>query len=55
MIGAPTQWPWIWPVTVLSAIRAMLLMALCIQADLTPFTACANDNAPAVGLVLTLA
>lgn len=30
-------------------------MALCIEADRTPFTAGANDNASAVGLVLTLA
>ena len=30
-------------------------MAMCIQADRTPFTAGANDNASAVGLVLTLA
>jgi hypothetical protein len=55
LLGAITQWGWIWPATSASAIGAVLLMALCIQADRTPFTAGANDNATAVGLVLTLA
>lgn len=48
-------WSWAWWVTIPSAISAVLLAAMCIQADLTPFTAGANDNASAVGLVLTLA
>ena len=55
LLGAITQWVWIWPATSLSAIGAVLLMAMCIQADSTPFTAGANDNATAAGLVLTLA
>jgi hypothetical protein len=55
LLGAVTQWRWIWPATGVSAIGAVLLMALCLQADSTPFTAGANDNATAVGLVLTLA
>ena len=55
ILGAFTGWPWIWPATIPSAIGALLLMALCIEADRTPFTAGANDNASAVGLVLTLA
>ena len=55
LLGAMTQWGWIWPATSASAIGAVLLMALCIQADSTPFTAGANDNATAAGLVLTLA
>lgn len=55
LLGAFTGWPWIWPATIPSAIGAVLLMALCIEADRTPFTAGANDNASAVGLVLTLA
>ena len=48
-------WSWAWWVTVPSAISAILLAAMCIQADLTPFSAGANDNATAVGIVLTLA
>jgi VIT1/CCC1 family predicted Fe2+/Mn2+ transporter len=48
-------WEWIWYASIISAICAVLLAAMCIQADLTPFTAGANDNATAVGMVLTLA
>ncbi len=55
VLGAFTGWRWIWPATVPCALCAVLLMALCIQAERTPFTAGANDNASAVGLVLTLA
>jgi len=53
--GALTQWPWIWPVTILSAIAALLLAAMCIQANASPFSHGANDNASAAGLLLTLA
>jgi len=48
-------WPWAWLASVPSAVCAVLLAAMCIQAECTPFTAGANDNASAVGLVLTLA
>jgi hypothetical protein len=48
-------WSWIWYATIPTAICAVLLAALCIQADSTPFTAGANDNATAAGLVLALA
>jgi hypothetical protein len=48
-------WSWVWLATIPTALSAILLAAMCIQADLTPFTAGANDNASAVGLVLTLA
>jgi len=53
-LGIFTQWSWIWPVSAVSALSAVLLAAICIQADLTPFTNGANDNTTAVGLVLTL-
>ncbi|OHD73444.1 MAG: hypothetical protein A2177_04885, partial [Spirochaetes bacterium RBG_13_68_11] len=46
---------WAWPAAVPGAVCAALLAALCIQAEGTPFTAGANDNASAVGMVLTLA
>jgi hypothetical protein len=48
-------WSWTWLATIPTAVCAVLLAALCIQADSTPFTAGANDNATAAGLVLTLA
>jgi hypothetical protein len=47
--------PWAWPAAIPGAACAALLAALCIQAECTPFTAGANDNASAVGMVLTLA
>ena len=49
------QWSWTWAATIPTAICAVLLGAMCLEADLTPFTAGANDNATAAGLVLTLA
>jgi hypothetical protein len=54
-VGAFTQWDWIWLASIPSAVAALLLAAMCIQADLTPFTVGANDNATAVGLLLALA
>ena len=48
-------WPWVWDATIPTALCAVLLAAICIEADLTPFTAGANDNATAAGMVLTLA
>jgi len=46
---------WIWAATIPSAICAVIMAAFFIEADLSPFTAGANDNATAVGMVLTLA
>jgi hypothetical protein len=54
-LGAITQWNWIWLASIPSAVCGVLLAALCIQADLTPFSAGANDNASSAGLVLELA
>jgi hypothetical protein len=48
-------WSWIWYATIPAAICAILLAAMCIQADSTPFTDGANDNATGAGIVLTLA
>lgn len=54
LVGAFSQWPWIWLVTGGSALCAVLLLAMCLQADGTPFSAGANDNASGAGLVLAL-
>ncbi len=54
-LGAVFQWSWVWYAAIPSAVSALLLLALCIQAELTPFTAGANDNASAVAMVLALA
>ena len=47
--------PWAWYASFPSAVCAILLAVMCIHAETTPFTAGANDNASAVGMVLTLA
>jgi len=55
VLGAIYQWGWIWYATIPTALSALLLAAICIEAERSPFTAGANDNASAVGLVLSLA
>jgi len=55
LLGIFTGWSWLWVVSIFSAVCSLILAAICIQADSTPFTAGANDNASAVGMVLTLA
>jgi hypothetical protein len=55
ILGIFTQWAWIWPVTGISALCAILLAAMCLEADNTPFTHGANDNATGAALVMTLA
>jgi hypothetical protein len=54
-LGTATQWAWIWPVTVLSALATLGEALLFLHAERTPFTAGANDNASGAGLVLALA
>ena len=54
ILGTITQWAWIWPASIPSAVGALLLAAMCIQADRTPYSAGANDNASGAGLVLAL-
>jgi hypothetical protein len=49
------HWDWVWFATIPTAICTIILLIFLIEADLSPFTAGANDNATAVGLVLTLA
>ncbi len=47
--------PWAWYAGIPAAVCAVLLATMCLQAEATPFTAGANDNASAAGMVLTLA
>ncbi len=54
-VGAATHWGWIWPASAESAVCAVVLAAVCLQAELTPYTPGANDNASGAGMVLTLA
>ena len=46
---------WAWYASIPTAVCAILLAAMFIQAEASPFTAGANDNASAVGMVLALA
>lgn len=55
VFGAITLWSWIWPATVPGAVVTVLLVAMCAEAERSPYTPGANDNASAVGLVLALA
>jgi len=55
IIGAVSGLNWVWPLTAIPAVLGLGLAATGIQADLSPFTAGANDNATAVGTVLALA
>lgn len=54
-LGAVYNWPWVWPASSVAAVCAVGLALICIEAELSPFTAGANDNATAAGLILTLA
>ena len=47
--------PWVWYASFFSAMCAVLMISFFIEAEFSPFTAGANDNASAAGLVLTLA
>jgi hypothetical protein len=49
------QIPWAWYASIPAVLCAILLATMCLQAEATPFTAGANDNASAVGMVLALA
>lgn len=55
VLGAIFGWGWIWPVSIFSAVCTVILLAVCMQAELSPFSPGANDNATGAGLVLALA
>jgi hypothetical protein len=55
LLGAITAWPWVWWASIPCALCAILMAAFFLHADRTPFTAGANDNATAAGLLLALA
>ncbi len=49
------SWNWVWYASIPAAVCAVLMISFFIEADFSPFTAGANDNASAAGMVLTLA
>jgi len=54
-LAAIFGWAWAWYVCIPTAICAVLLGFITAQPEFTPYTAGANDNASAVGMVLALA
>jgi len=54
VLGATLGWPWVWPASSVGAVLALLVVAMCVEAELSPQTAGANDNATAAAFVLTL-
>ena len=54
-LAVPFAWSWIWVASIPTAVCTALTLALCIEAESTPFTAGASDNATGAGLVMTLA
>ncbi len=55
LAGILAQWNWLWYASIPSALAALVLLAICWEADRAPFSPGANDNASAVAMVLTLA
>jgi len=55
LVGAVTGWPLLYTLSWGPAGLALIVLLLCLQADLTPYTKGANDNASAVGVNLGLA
>jgi hypothetical protein len=55
LLGALTGWPLFYTISWGVAGLALIVLLLCLQADLTPYTKGANDNASAVGVNLSLA
>jgi hypothetical protein len=48
-------WSWVWYASIPTAMCAVLMISFFIEAEFSPFTAGANDNASAAGMVLTMA
>jgi acetylornithine deacetylase/succinyl-diaminopimelate desuccinylase-like protein len=55
LVGILAQWDWLWFAAIPSALCALVLLAICWEANRAPFSPGANDNASAVAMVLTLA
>lgn len=49
------SWSWVWYASIPTAMCAVLMISFFIEAEYSPFTAGANDNASAAGMVLTIA
>jgi hypothetical protein len=54
-LGALFDWSWVRWIGLAAAALQLFALALCLQADFTPFTVGANDNASGVGVALAVA
>ena len=54
-LGALFDWSWVRWIGLVAAVPQFLAMILCLQADFTPFTVGANDDASGVGVALAVA
>lgn len=55
VVGAITGWEWVWTASITNLVLSIYLIIICVQAELSPYSPGANDNASAVGLMLTVA
>lgn len=55
LLGALFDWEWVRWIGLAAAAVQLFALALCLQADFTPFAPGANDNASGVGVGLALA
>lgn len=54
-LGAAFGWAWVRWIGLAAAAMELFALAMCLHADLTPFSPGANDNASGVGVILALA
>lgn len=54
-LGVLLAWEWVRWIGLAAAVVQAFILALCLQADFTPFSPGANDNASGVGIILGLA
>jgi hypothetical protein len=54
-LGALFNWSWVLWIGVIAAVLELFALALCLEADFTPFTVGANDDASGVGVALAVA
>jgi hypothetical protein len=54
-LGALFNWSWVLWIGLVAGVLELFALVLCLQADLTPFTVGANDDASGVGVALAVA
>ena len=54
-LGAALDWPWVRWIGLIAAAIEVLALSLCLQADFTPFSPGANDDASGAGIILAMA